>query len=315
MTVAVGERVGIFSRRQGRQIFVRKQTERSTQLQQGPKIGSLESPRDIAEAVEFIGAKMAVAFQCPTVFGIAINGENPRAVEAVLSIKEDEPNRKFSGVLQTRRFLSYVDRAKVHPQLRALIDDPDRYDNTIATICHIRAPITREGAQAVPPSMVSYEGDTPYMHNLTVVGLSLQRLVDALEQRGITHGAVTTLNRHKREPEITNLQRALEFCQEEPRKGKLPLLLTDQMSRRSDVQGSFPIVDITDRGDGKLTGMRHGHYPFPVVERIVGVKIDVSKALPASYPQADFGPLLERNLDGVTPEQLRELAIAFISQT
>lgn len=275
-------------------------------------IGSLNEPHDVSLAAEHVQRGDPVAFQVGGVFGLMVDGAHQEAIEAVLRLKEDKQGRKFSGMLKTQRFLSYVDHNRVHPGVVALLDDPTKFDETIAQICHIRAPITPKAVADLPPSMVSYEGVTPYLHNLDVGGHPLDRLNIELERCGVFYRGVTTLNRHKREPEITEVKAAVEFCTDESRKGQISLLLTDPTPRRPKVRGSFPIVDLTHRDNGKLAGKRHGRIPFSLVGKIIGVEIDVSGAEPAAYEQDDFSSLLREDR---SPQELRSLAIAFMSQS
>lgn len=277
-------------------------------------IGTLDSGINRAQAIDFITQGTPIVFQVRRVFGILLNGADPSMTEAACALKNDpDKNRPFSAMMKTERFLSYVDYSRIHPEMAKIMSDPHIFNSTVASVCHIRAPITPEAVAILPKPMVSYQGDVPYMHNLSLPEHPVYRLVQELDASGIPFVAVTTLNPHKSQ-EITHLGQALEFCLAGEHQGKIPLVLTDPTPLREGILGSFPIVDITKRpNEESITLLRHGHVPAQIVERIIGIPLSTDQAKPAAFDTIDFSHLLAKDLSHLSLQQIRDLAIAFMS--
>ncbi len=272
--------------------------------------GSLESDSDIKNGIKRIKKGEPIAFQFRNVFGLCLDGSNIDSISKVLGTKMD-PNldKPFSAMISNELFLSLVDKSKINPKIVELMDDPDEYVARIGSICHIRAPITLEATQILPKSMYSWKDGVPYMHNLDTTGHSIHELVIGLENQGIPV-AVTTLNQHGY-PEISRLPDAQAYLASPYKNKGIKYVLEDTTPTLKEAQGSLTIVEITGRPDGKLTGTRHGHIPYPLLEKILGIEIDYTNANSAAYPQHEgFSTLLEL---GLTPQELRLKAIALMA--
>lgn len=286
------------------------QPEKQTKLQ----IRSLEDEFAISAAVKLISRGQLVAFQWGNVFGMAMDGTRSKAIQHALSVKSDSnPNRKFSGILDLKLFLSLIDKSKVHPQIVSLLENPDQLSHLTSGLFHLRAPVTSTAQGLVPPSMLSQEGGQLFLQNLDSSKHPIFKLVQACAASGINWLCCTTLNRTG-QPEVVKLIEAKKFISRLPHQ-TISLLLTDPTPFHKTVLGSFAIVDISYHANGKLKVIRDGFLPASeFVHRILGISVDVSEAKPAAYPHADFSPLIT-HIDrlSLSPPAIRDLAVVYIS--
>ncbi|OGM20996.1 hypothetical protein A2863_02570 [Candidatus Woesebacteria bacterium RIFCSPHIGHO2_01_FULL_38_9b] len=275
------------------------------------RIGSLDNPNDIKEAVTRIKSGQTIAFQVRNVFGLIVDGKNGEAVKNMQGLKGMKPDksRPFSGMLPGRKFATLIDSNSVHPNIKPLLDEPKRYSLILGMLCHVRAPIRINIVNNIPDSMISFTGVTAYMHNLDPHGHLIENLVTELEAAGVEYPCITTANTTKVEREISNIKDAIKFCSLQRNKGKIPILLQDRTVTRPEALGSFPILDITYRSDGSLNLIRHGHVPTLVLEKVLRIKIDQTTAKKAVYAQPEFEDF--HMMEG-SPEELRLKAIAYL---
>jgi len=263
-----------------------------------PYLGSLENPTDINRAVSLVQSGKPIVAQVRGVFGIWFRGDLPEAVARVREIKEDDPDKKYSAMMFCQDFVPLIDQEAIPQAIRHLFQNPDMLQQRVGAICHIRAPITSSSAPKFPSSMISQTKEGVYfVHNLDPHGHKpISNFIIALNQAGfVTQIGVSTLNRDN-EPEIHNLNRALQVSRE----SGIKMILQDPThTRKTDLKGSFAIWDASQN-----KAIRDGHVPIEVVMKILGIKIDTSSMKPPKYPQIkeDFELLLS---EGLSEEDLR----------
>ena len=280
-------------------------------LMEDLRVGYLDRDEDIRGAVERIKAGDIVAAQMRGVFGIWANAEDQEAIDRILTIKgEPDPNKKFSSMMFATDFLTYVDISLTHQDIRHLFKDAGIFGKRFGAVCHVRAPVEKDKISEIPLPLVSQVDDINYMHNIDPFGRDgMNRFIGGLNIAGLKFIGVTSLNDHAiGEVEITDYQRAVEFCLEK----RISSLLVNRANQAdSEVSrprgiGSFAIIDLKD-----LTAMRDGHIPVQIIERLIGVKLDNSNMQPHRHSQLDFTTFLEIDLD---PEELRLKVISYVDE-
>lgn len=268
-----------------------------------PQIGSLENLADIDQAVTHIKNGGIVAAQVHGVFGIWTNGIDNAALDKILAVKgETNTSRPFSTMRFSRQLAELVDLDTVHPSLQPLLRNPEQLETSIGTLVHLRVPLKDEVVERIPARLRSEQNGRQIMHNLDPSGHPVSDFISSLNDAGIEHVALTTLNTHGA-PEITQLDQAIEFC--ERLEGQIPLLLIDPTYGNEAVKGSMVIVDATT---AKV--YREGFIPSDLVKLLLQVPLDDTKAIEAKYPQAaEFGVLLQYAAQhGYLPQYIAELA-------
>jgi tRNA A37 threonylcarbamoyladenosine synthetase subunit TsaC/SUA5/YrdC len=255
------------------------------------------------EAVDFIQQGDVVVFQTRGAYGMLVNGANPEAVTKALKLKGERTDKPMSTMYPASVFAPMIDEDKVHPCFQPFVTNPRKLSQAFGMMCHLRAPVTPAAAQDIPPSMISELGGTYYIHNIIPSGHGpLALLIKALKENGVAHVGVTSLNKH-RQPEITDDEEALSFCQS--CNGAVPLLLRDTVRKRDDVRGSYAIVDLS-----AATVSRGGQVPPEIIEQSVGAPLDRSSMKPPKYEPAPFP--MEIFSDGLSPNQIRVAVTLFI---
>ena len=269
------------------------------------RVGSMGDLVDRQEAVKIIQDGGCIGAQLRGVYGLIWNGFDEEATKLAGKIKGHEDFKIYSSIMPSERFLSIVDESLVHPHFAPLVRDPEKYQNIFGSICHTRAPIRADLAPRIPDWMKSEDSGKYYMHNLDPHGhWALSELIKDLNNNYVKLVGVTSLNDHSTgEAEITNLERAVEFCQSS---NKLSLLLQDPTHKRQDIIGSLAIIDLEN---GKA--LRDGHIPVKIVEKIVNVFFDKEEMKDPQHPQADFERIFATD---ERLEVMRYLVLGFLSE-
>lgn len=271
------------------------------------RVGSLDNPQDIIQAVELLKEGDIIAAQKLGVFGIWFDAENDGAYLKTLDLKGiTDLTKPFSSMMPSHEFVKLIDMDSVNPHFRQLLEDVESFQNRVGAAIHIRAPIRNDYVDSLPSHIVSSSGDGYHMHNLDPSGHEhMSALVRAANDSGIKYLGVTSLNNSRTgENEITNILDARDFCDES---GVVELLLADPSPRREDYIGSFPIVDIES-----LELVRAGNIPYGIVEIILGTSLDTTNTKKGKHPQLDFSPIIDW---GLGPHATREATSLHIQGT
>ncbi len=253
------------------------------------RVGSFGNQADRVEAANSISRGEVVAVQVRGVYGLLARGDDWEAVKRVFAIKRS-PIKTLSKLGITQDLQGFIDLDAIPDKAKPLVLDLKRLQERIGAIGHVRYPVVKELYDRYP-AMVSQEGNEYYVHNLDLWGQDeVCHLIGLLREENIPM-AVTSLNDHSiGEAEISEMPRATEFCLASE---QLDLLLTDPLTKRANIKGSFAIVDIEN-----MSVIRDGHIPARVVEKLLGLGLDQNGMKSVKHEQsADFDRLLKFNFD------------------
>ncbi|TSC87705.1 MAG: hypothetical protein G01um101416_385 [Microgenomates group bacterium Gr01-1014_16] len=208
--------------------------------------GSLNNPVDLQAGVEIITSGGIVAAQVRGVFGLWGDGNNPNALELILRAKNEigMPNRKFSAMMFSPNIFPLVDKSAIHPDLKYLADDPQLTDQIVGCLLHLRLPLKPEAVELLPDELRSENNGRFIVHNLSPAGHPISGLIRRLNDAGVAHIALTTLN-FSGHPEITNLREVTNFCAAHvDQRWAIKLVLRDpNFDPNTHFKGSLTIVD------------------------------------------------------------------------
>jgi len=270
-------------------------------------IGSLGKTDDIKQAINVIKNGGIVVTQIYGVFAIVANGKNSQALKKIITVKQDSNIlRPFSSISHISKLSHLIDKKEIHTVFQNLFNDLLTLQSVIGTMMHLRLPLLTENVEKVPLQMRSLQQGKWMMHNFDPSNHPVSKLVEALNSINIDFIAITTLNKHAVESEITELQKAIEFCY--PLLGtdlKIPVILTDPHYKLSEVKGSFPIVDTTS---GKI--VREGIIPIQIIKKLLQTELNIEGMKSAKYTQSR--KLLDLDKYNYEPKFMRLLIHNFI---
>ncbi len=266
--------------------------------------GSLANPIDVQNSAEAIAAGGYVAIQYHGVFIMVFSGVNLDARHATLRVKnEDDSGKPLSSISYSQYVFPSVDMELVQQSdIRELLSNVHRFQRTMGTMCHLRLPLKRGAVGAeIPSHMVSLKDGTPYVQNLDPSGnLLFANFSHDVNDMGVHLIAASSLNLQGEE-EICDLPEAKRFCEERG----VPYLLHDPLYARSEVKGSFPVIDPVDG-----SALRDGHIPMQLIENLLGVALNKTNLQPAKHPHAR--QLLEMCDQPLMGSQLRESILNYL---
>lgn len=269
------------------------------------QIGSLENADDIKRAVDDIRSGGIVAAQFRNVFGFWFNGWINETANKALKIKGTVKyaTKPLSTMMFSENFLPLVDSDLLSPEVKVLVEDPDTFQKRFGSLCHMRAPIRKELIDHIPPRILSWQHDTPYMHNLDPHGHEpMASFIKNLNDAGQLFLGMTAVGKHKK-PEFTSKYGVIELSKKSE---MVNLLLEDPWNTHPDVKGSFPVVDLEKK---KL--LREGHIPTEIIQQLFGFELLTDdNIIPSHFELANI--FTDISLDGSTPEKIRSLMIDII---
>jgi hypothetical protein len=237
----------------------------------------LHRARDRQTAARMVRDGSVIGASFGTVYGIIGDGQSPQLQEEVAQIKgAARIGRPLSACLPSRRFSQLLDPDQIHPAVRGLALDGHVLSRTLSSLAFVRAPIRRAVADEVPPCLISYVGEVPYLQSVDPGGLpGIRSLIATLWRGGVRFPAVSSMNRSG-EREIVTRPAAVDFSEGR----ELPaLVVPKQVTQRA--QGSFSILEMGPEG---VRAARHGVIPIDVLQRLIEVPIDDAVTEQAHYP-------------------------------
>lgn len=240
--------------------------------------GSIRDVRSCQQAAQLVKAGVPIGLFVRGVCVLWIDGENCAATEAIYRIKgERRVGRPFGTVLQAAAFVELLDENKLPASLRNVLLDADELAARLGDLCLIRAPITTDAAEKLPPSMVSSTPDGTYwLQNwIPFEHQAVCLLVETMRKQNVTLPAVTSMN-ISGQAELVEQGAGIEFCQAH----RIPLFLADP-ANTGIIRGSFPIIQVDQTG---ITLVREGHFPGFLFRYLLDAEVDISQAVPSKFP-------------------------------
>jgi hypothetical protein len=266
--------------------------------------GSLANPIDVQNSAEVIAAGGYVAIQYHSVFVMAFSGVNLDARREVMRVKnENDSGKPLSSISFSQYVFPSVDMELVQqPEIRALLSDVRRFQRTMGAMCHLRLPLKSSAVGAeIPEHMTSLKDGTPYVQSLDPSGnLLVANFSREVNDLGVHVMSGSSLNLQGGD-EICDLSTAKRFCDERG----VPYLLHDPLYARSEVKGSFPVVDLVDG-----SALRDGHIPMQLIENLLGVALNKTNLQSAEHPHARH--LIEMCDQPLMGSRLRESILNYL---
>ena len=273
-------------------------------------VGTLESDRDIDQAVDIIKTGGIVAAQMWGVYGLWVDGANLEAVNRLhdeIKLTPPEKDRTLTTMMDSKDLEPFIDYDAIHPSLQPLFSDLEGLQKRVGALLHLRIPLVEGAVEKynIPHTVYKSDGSRNLIQNLDPYGHEfMYNFIKQLNHSGTQFVAVTSMNRSRVMPEITSLDEAQHFSNET----KIPILLKDPLHRRRKIKGSFTIVHA-----GDLKAEREGSISIELANSLLGLseedeKISTAEMKKTIYNHSDFEDLLE----GIShPEHMREELLSY----